>query len=62
MSCFAVSSGYSFGNGFPVDRCLGLEASLADSRCDRLINILGWFENGFWRWRNDVLLNGGYRR
>ncbi len=58
VGCFTASACYSIGDGF-VDRCLGLETSFADSRCNRVINILGWFENGFgWRFNNFPLDDG----
>jgi hypothetical protein len=58
VGCFTASACYSIGDGF-VDRCLELETSFTDSRCNRVINILGWFENGFGWWFNDLPLNDG---
>ena len=58
VGCFTALACNSIGDGI-VDRCLGLETSFVDPRCNRVINILGWFENGFGWWFNDFPLDNG---
>ncbi len=58
VGCITALACYLIRDGF-VDHCLGLETSFTDLRCNRIINILEWFENGFgWRF-NDCPLDDG---